>query len=177
MIVINKGKFQEALLREGFSSIGELCSTLKIHRNSISRYLSGAPVLPKVIQAALDRLKLEPQDAFQKVKKESEINYISILSPIVGKVVTKFPNTAVMLFGSRAKSTAKRYSDFDLGIIGERPLSLSELSTLKQIVEEASEDLPYFIEVADLKRADSAFLDSIKKTAIFLGGNPNYILR
>ena len=56
----------------------------------------------------------------------------------------------VMLFGSRARGNADRTSDFDVGIIGERPL---DLKTFYKIAD-ALEALPtlYQIDWVDLNR-------------------------
>lgn len=56
----------------------------------------------------------------------------------------------VMLFGSRARGNSDRTSDFDVGIIGERPL---DLKTFYKIAD-ALEALPtlYQIDWVDLNR-------------------------
>lgn len=175
MLVLNRNIFEAALEREGFSSIGELCSILKIHRNSVSRYLSGAPVLPKVLEAIFERLKINPLTALEVARKPTA-ETLPELNSIVGAIVRALPDAAVILFGSRAKGTARRYSDIDLGILSKEPLSIGQLSNIRETVEKAAEDLPYQIDLVDLARADETFLDGIRGSAQFIGGNPQYML-
>ncbi len=176
MIILNRELLLSALAREGFSSLGALCSELKIHRNSLSRYLSGAPVFPKVLELVFRRLKLAPAEALVVVQ-DKRGDEITLIRKVVGEIVKAVPERAVILFGSRVKGTARKYSDYDLGILGDKPLSLDQLSRVKEIAEEASEDLPFFIDVIDLNRADKKFMDSLRNNSTFLGGNPVFALR
>jgi predicted nucleotidyltransferase len=55
------------------------------------------------------------------------------VSHIIRKYVSK--ETQVFLFGSRADGTAWERSDFDFGILDDKPISIVELSKIKQEVE------------------------------------------
>jgi predicted nucleotidyltransferase len=57
------------------------------------------------------------------------------------------PQAEVRAFGSRATRTAKNYSDLDLAIVGERKLTLGEMSRLREAFEES--DLPFRVDVLD----------------------------
>ena len=57
------------------------------------------------------------------------------------------PDCEVRVFGSRFKQTAKRYSDFDLVIMGNGKLPFKKLAALRIAFEES--DLPYRVDVLD----------------------------
>ena len=61
----------------------------------------------------------------------------------------------VVLFGSRARGGAKPRSDFDLGVVGDSPLSLEDFFALEDLLDE----LPtlYCIDWVDFSRAGDAF--------------------
>jgi len=61
----------------------------------------------------------------------------------------------VILFGSRAAGRAGPRSDFDVGIIGERPISLTTFYRIGDIFEAI--DTLYTIDWVDLNRVTPAF--------------------
>lgn len=66
----------------------------------------------------------------------------------------------VFIFGSRAKGKAGKYSDYDIGILGKRPLP----SYLKVLIEEALEEsnLPFKVDIVDFSNVSKDF----KKVAL-----------
>ena len=65
------------------------------------------------------------------------------------------PDREVLAFGSRATWTAKDYSDLDLAIMGEEPLSLRASSALDETLVES--DLPFRVDIVDWARTDDSF--------------------
>ena len=65
------------------------------------------------------------------------------------------PDREVLAFGSRATWTAKDYSDLDLAVMGEEPLSLRTVSALDEALGES--DLPFKVDVVDWARIDDDF--------------------
>ena len=65
------------------------------------------------------------------------------------------PDREVLAFGSRATWTAKDYSDLDLAIMGEEPLSLRASSALDEALVES--DLPFRVDIVDWARIDDSF--------------------
>ncbi|MBN6066037.1 nucleotidyltransferase domain-containing protein [Aggregatibacter actinomycetemcomitans] len=65
------------------------------------------------------------------------------------------PNHSVWAFGSRVKGNAKTYSDLDLAIIGESPLSLNTLANLTEAFSES--DLPWKVDIVDWAVTNDAF--------------------
>mgnify|MGYP001612021758 CR=1 FL=1 len=53
----------------------------------------------------------------------------------------------VFLFGSRAGGEASRFSDYDIGIRGEKPLPPLVKATIEEALEES--DIPYSVDVVD----------------------------
>jgi predicted nucleotidyltransferase len=61
----------------------------------------------------------------------------------------------VVLFGSRASGRARSRSDFDVGIIGDRPIPLATFYRIDDIL--AAIDTLYTIDWVDLNRVTPAF--------------------
>ena len=65
------------------------------------------------------------------------------------------PDREVLVFGSRATGNAKEYSDLDLAIMGEEPLSLRVVSALDEALGES--DLPFKVDIVEWARIDEGF--------------------
>ena len=65
------------------------------------------------------------------------------------------PGTHAWVFGSRATGSARRYSDLDLALEGDRPLSFAAMGDVAEALSES--DLPYKVDVVDLRSVDPAF--------------------
>ena len=70
------------------------------------------------------------------------------------------PDREVLVFGSRATGNAKEYSDLDLAIMGEEPLSLREVSALDEALGES--DLPFKVDIVEWARIDEGFRGIIR---------------
>jgi predicted nucleotidyltransferase len=76
------------------------------------------------------------------------------------------PATQAWVFGSRATATAQRYSDLDLALEAEKPLSLDVLGDIAEALSES--DLPCKVDVIDLRSVDPAFRAIIEPDMIAL---------
>ena len=65
------------------------------------------------------------------------------------------PQYAVWAFGSRAKWSAKEYSDLDLAIITDKPLPLSISAALDENFSES--DLPWKVDIVDWATTSEVF--------------------
>ena len=74
------------------------------------------------------------------------------------------PDREVLAFGSRATWTAKDYSDLDLAVMGEEPLSLRTASALDEALGDS--DLPFKVDVVDWARIDDAFRSIIRRHGV-----------
>jgi len=57
------------------------------------------------------------------------------------------PGIKVQAFGSRTNNTAKLYSDLDLAVMTEQPLTLAQGAKLTEAFEES--DLPFKVDIID----------------------------
>jgi len=80
------------------------------------------------------------------------------------------PNSEVWAFGSRVKGKAKTYSDLDLAIITQRPLSISEMAIIKEAFDESN--LPIRVDIVDWAATDEKFQKIIAKEKIVIQESP-----
>lgn len=76
------------------------------------------------------------------------------------------PGYEVWAFGSRARRTAKAYSDLDLAVISDRPLSLALNAALADAFAES--DLPFKVDVVDWASASGSFRAIIEQDKVVL---------
>lgn len=86
------------------------------------------------------------------------------------------PHATVWAFGSRAKFAAKPYSDLDLAVIGDQPLSLSALAALEHDFTESA--LPFKVDVIDWATTSESFRDIVCQSRVVVWppkcvANPN----
>lgn len=168
--IIHGEKIALAMKAKGIHTIEELSKQLNVHRNTILPYLSGQRALPDCLDRMLKLLDIAPGDAIVKNVK-SKIQPGLEISPLISQLVTSQPKNAYVLFGSRAKRTNKKYSDYDIGIYRINNLPFSELSKLIDLTEEWKSNKSYDVNVTNLSLADIDFLHNIQNDWIFLGGN------
>lgn len=70
----------------------------------------------------------------------------------------------VYLFGSRASGTNQPFSDYDIGILGKRKIPLSALSEIAEELDNS--DIPYKVDIVDLKPASAEFRKAALENAI-----------
>jgi type I restriction enzyme S subunit len=78
------------------------------------------------------------------------------------------PGCEVWVFGSRAKWTAKPYSDPDLVIIRDRGLPLDVRAALRDDFSES--DLPWKVDVVDWATTSQAFREIIEQEKVVVQG-------
>lgn len=74
------------------------------------------------------------------------------------------PGVTVQAFGSRTNNTAKSYSDLDLAVMTEQPLSLHQGAMLTEAFEES--DLPYKVDIIDWSTISESFRKLIEPSLI-----------
>ena len=74
------------------------------------------------------------------------------------------PDREVLAFGSRATWTAKDYSDLDLAVMGDEPLSLRTAAALDEALGDS--DLPFKVDVVDWARIDDGFRSIIRRHGV-----------
>ena len=74
------------------------------------------------------------------------------------------PHYSVWAFGSRARWTAKPFSDLDLAIITEKPLPLEVSAALAEDFSES--DLPYKVDLVDWATTAESFRQIIERDKV-----------
>lgn len=170
MLILNTNLFKSTLKRSPYKTIGNLSESLGIHRNTLSYYLSGTPVIPTTLELALKKLKLSPLDALIEISTENESSNLKPIAPLVDKLHEAFPHFTLILFGSRAKGSSQKYSDWDLGIHSREPIAHKDYQKAIRIKSDFEDDSPYFIDLVNLNEADDTFMTNISKNWMFLTG-------
>ena len=84
---------------------------------------------------------------------------------IVRRILQKHvPHFSVWAFGSRAKWTAKPYSDLDLAIITDKPLTLDLSASLSDDFSES--DLPWKVDIVDWATTRESFRKMIERDKV-----------
>ena len=78
------------------------------------------------------------------------------------------PGHEVWAFGSRAKGTAKPYSDLDLAVITSQPLDLGVLAALSDDFSDSA--LPFKVDVVDWATTSEAFRAIIARDKVVVAG-------
>ncbi len=76
------------------------------------------------------------------------------------------PEYAVWAFGSRARWTAKPYSDLDLAVITDKPLALAKSAALADDFSES--DLPWKVDVVDWATTGESFRKIIERDMVIV---------
>ena len=87
----------------------------------------------------------------------------AIVLRILNEIV---PDREVRAFGSRVTGKAKPFSDLDLAIMGDEPLSLETRAQLEEAFSES--ELPWKVDVLDWVLVDNGFHEIIRKSNISL---------
>lgn len=84
---------------------------------------------------------------------------------IVQAILRKYAGKRhVVAFGSRVRGMAKPYSDLDLCLMGEHPLDIATMASLRNAFSES--DLPVKIDIVDWAATEEAFRKIIKAQAV-----------
>jgi len=167
--IVAKDLFHKALKEQGYPSLSQLARDLGIHRNTLHYYLAGRPLLPENFERVIGALGLSPGEILVQKKSSPDIPYQEIV-PLIDQLHAEFPQVTFILFGSRAKGKARRYSDWDLGVYHKDGLDHSTYRSIVKRKGNLTEDFPYLVEVVNLNRADLEFLKDISRHWIFLTG-------
>jgi type I restriction enzyme S subunit len=83
------------------------------------------------------------------------------------------PSTRVWVFGSRATSRARRYSDLDLAIDAGRRITFDEIARLREAFSDS--DLPYRVDVVDWHDINDRWRETIaaERVALTAAAHPD----
>jgi type I restriction enzyme, S subunit len=84
---------------------------------------------------------------------------------IVRDILQRYvPDREVWAFGSRAKWTAKEFSDLDIAIIGDTPLSIALTADMREAFQESA--LPFKVDIVDWANITPSFQQVIQAAKI-----------
>jgi predicted nucleotidyltransferase len=171
MYILNRQRFHEAMEQRGFSSIEQLSRFVGVHRNTIHYYLSAVRVIPDGLERLLDALSLSAAEAiFRELPKTSD-EPLETIAPLVDLLAQAESRCCYVLFGSQAKGTGRKYSDFDIGVYAETGIDHDCFIRLMGINEDWEEQSPVLVDLVNLRKDEEEFLMNIAKDAVFLGGS------
>ncbi len=168
MYTLDPEKIRRSLKQKGFSSVTALAHSLGVHRNTINYFLAGRSILPSSVEKILETLDLSPAEAF--LKKDKKNQPLQNIAPLVDQLHHAFPEMTFILFGSHAKGTAQKYSDWDIGVYRKDGLDHSVYRSMVKQKNNLTEDWSCTVDLINLNRADPDFLQDISKHWIFLTG-------
>lgn len=88
------------------------------------------------------------------------------LEIVLGILRKHVPNNEVWVFGSRVKWTTKDYSDLDLCLVSDTPLSFVVLGAMKDDFIES--DLPWKVDIVDWATTSESFRKIIARNKVVL---------
>ena len=78
------------------------------------------------------------------------------------------PDRDVWAFGSRVDGSARRFSDLDLAVLGDKPIPAGALADLREAFRES--DLPFKVDLVDWAATEDHFRRIIDKDHVVLRG-------
>ncbi len=170
MYTLNRQIFEMALKAKGYSSVGDFAKALGMHRNTIYHYLVGNSVFAPKFGQLLQALDLNPADALVR-RDSSRSPGMQDLAPLIDRIHEEFPDVTLVLFGSRARGTAARYADWDIGVYCAAGLPHILYRKIRRRIADLVEDgSPYLMDVVNLNQADEAFVREASRGWMFLTG-------
>lgn len=157
---------------KGFRSLTTFAASKGFNRMTLYHYLQGKGPFSETYYKLCEILETDPLQLLVPMVSENKVPLVGEISPLVSTLVKRLPDLAVGLFGSRVTGRAKEYSDWDLGVTrGSQGISGREYLSLKDVLEDVSEDLPRSVDLMNLDQAPLWFFRDIDYEPLFLGGN------
>ena len=95
--------------------------------------------------------------------------YLSMIKEIIFSIVDR-KEYKVFLFGSRVTNKFNRYSDVDIGLLGNKPIGNAYYKIINKIEES---DIPYKVDIVDFAVVDEKF-KKIALQEIEIWNDPKY---
>lgn len=163
---LDSKKLTDTIKASRFKSISKLAQSIGVHRNTISHFLKeGVSVIPESLTKLFSALGKDARE-YIILKDGGRVD----IAFIVDCILDLNPKCCVVLFGSRARGSYRKFSDYDIGIYSREGINHETYCNTINKVEEITEDFPYLVQVVNLNRADQSFMNNIRSDMIFLGG-------
>lgn len=88
----------------------------------------------------------------------------AIKQKIIDLICVLIPTAKIYLYGSRARGTNRPNSDIDIALDAEKIIEWSKLDEVRTVLE--ATNIPYKIDVVDLKSASQSFANVILNEGI-----------
>jgi predicted nucleotidyltransferase len=168
-LILDTTRLQHEIRARGFSTAQEFADSVGVHRNTVGNYLSGKTALPSALARILLALDLAPADVLSLPVRRRQVPGL-VLADLIEQLHGAAPDVAVVLFGSRARGTAKRYSDYDVGVFGLDAFGFATFSQFLDLASAWNEASLSTVQLVDLTHADAGFLTSLSEDLVFLAG-------
>ena len=169
-LVLDGARLRREIRARGFSCVKDFADAVGVHRNTVGSYLSGRTALPGALARILKALDLAPAEVLALSRRRKQVPGLAV-ADLVETLRAALPEAAFVLFGSRARGTAKRYSDYDIGVYRIDPLEFVEFSRLLDLVSAWNEEALVMAQLADLTKADEWFLGELAADFVLLAGS------
>jgi predicted nucleotidyltransferase len=169
-LTIDTARLKKAIQDRGYATAMEFAEAVGVHRNTLGNYLSGRTALPNALARILTALDLAPADVLSLPVRRRQVPGLAV-ADLVQALAALAPHGAFVLFGSRARGTAKPYSDYDIGFFGVEALDFAVFSRMLDRVAEWNEQSLSTAQLVDLTRAEEEFAGGAVDEAVFIGGS------
>ncbi len=167
---MDANRIEQAIHAHGFGSVKNFADSLGLHRNTVGNYLAGKTGLPTALGRILNALDLTPADVLSLSLRHKSVPGLS-LTDLIEDLHVAVPGAAFVLFGSRARGTAKPYSDYDIGVYHIEGMEFAIYSRLLDIAADWNDDSIVAAQLVDLGRADASFVHAAADDLTFLAGS------
>ena len=166
--LLNEALVKQEIRRQGYKSLSDFAENIGLHRNMLSYYFSSdKPVISDGLTRIISSLNLDLSEVL--IKRDDKKKYtLKNISPLIESLYQKYPENIFVLFGSRARDTNEKYSDFDIGTFSDS-VNFDYLDMLS-IKSDFEDTVPFFVDLVNLNYSDSNFIDNIKKDWQLLSG-------
>ena len=169
-LLLDASRLQREIHQRGFNSVQDFADSVGVHRNTVGNYLAGRTALPSALAKILVALDLAPADVLSLPLRRRQVPGLMI-ADLIESLHAANAGAVVVLFGSRARGTAKRHSDYDLGLFCHTPFEFPAFSRMLDLIAGWNELSLATAQLVDLSRADASFLSGVCKDLVFLAGS------
>lgn len=170
MMTLSRQKLLAKMQQAQIPSLLQLAKQAGLNRNTINYYLSGASLLPKGFLKICQILGTSPNNLINSDTPPSLYLTRGIASAI-DRLAKRFPELTFTLFGSRARGTAKTFSDWDIGFFSSNQVNHETHLELLDFVDDLNNELDIEIDAINLNEAKAHFLIENKDDFLFLKGS------
>ena len=169
-LLLDSTRLRREIRARGFSGVKEFADAVGVHRNTVGSYLSGKTSLPGALARILEALDLAPAEVLSLSRRRKQVPGL-LVADLIETLHQAVPEAALVLFGSRARGTAKRYSDYDIGVYQIDALEFALFSRLLDLVSAWNEESLVIAQLVDLSHADVSFLNALADDLVLLAGS------